>query len=329
MKAAKIIGKGRVELVDIPKPEPKDGEILIRVESSGICGTDLHMYHGQSMGGYPVVPGHEFAGVVEAAGRSVSRFKAGDRVAVEPNLSCGNCPACLENRQHFCRNWQALGVTLPGGMAEYAVAPENAAFDIGDLDSDSGAFVEPLSCVLHGAERLSPRMGDRILLLGTGPIGLLMMRVLRCAGVSGLDVVETDAARRGMAEKEGMGKAFSSFDGVETRRYDSVIDATGVLPVIRASLDFVRDCGTVLFFGVPPEGGTFHIEPYQLFRRELTVMSSFTSLRNSLQAVRLMREGAVRVSDLVSHRPPLADMEKAFNMILEKREPVLKVMVKP
>ncbi|MDR1744149.1 MAG: zinc-dependent alcohol dehydrogenase family protein [Planctomycetota bacterium] len=329
MKAAKIIEKGRVDIVDLPKPEPGDGEVLIRVESSGICGTDLHMYHGQSMGGYPIVPGHEFAGVVEAAGRGTSRFKAGDRVAVEPNLSCGNCPACLENRQHFCRNWQALGVTLPGGMAEYAVAPENAAFGIGDLDSDSGSFVEPLSCVLHGLERLGPRIGDRSLLLGTGPIGLLLMRVLKCAGASGIDVIETDAGRREMAAKEGMGAAFSSFDGVEKRRYDAVIDATGVLAAERDALDFVRDCGTVLYFGVPPEGGTFALEPYQLFRRELTLLSTFTSLRNSLQAVRLMREGAVKVSDLVSHRLPLEDLEKAFTMLIEKREPALKVVMKP
>ncbi len=126
-----------------------------------------------------------------------------------------------------------------------------------------------------------------------------------------------------------MGAAFSSFDGVEKRRYDSVIDATGVLAVEQAAMDFVRDCGTVLYFGVPPEGKSFPIEPYQVFRRELTLMSTFTSLRNSLQAVRLMREGAVKVSDLVSHRPPLADLEKSFKMILEKREPVLKVVVKP
>jgi 2-desacetyl-2-hydroxyethyl bacteriochlorophyllide A dehydrogenase len=250
-------------------------------------------------------------------------------VAVEPNISCGNCPACLENRQHFCHNWQALGVTLPGGMAEYTTLPEAAAFDIGDLDFDSGAFVEPLSCVLHGIERLDPRMGDKVLLLGAGPIGMLLIRVLKAAGVSSIDIVETDAVRRGMAEKEGMGKTLSSFDSVEKRQYDSVIDATGVLVVERAALDFVRDSGKVLYFGVPPEGGEFSIEPYQIFRRELTILSTFTSLRNSLQAVRMMREGVVKVSDLISHRPPLEDLEKAFNMIIGKTEPVLKVVMKP
>ena len=329
MKAAQITGKGRVEIVDIPKPEPRHGEVLIRVESSGICGTDLHMYHGQSMGSYPIVPGHEFAGVVEALGPGTARIKVGERVAVEPNLSCGNCPACLENRQHLCHNWQALGVTLPGGMAEYTVAPEYAVFSLGDLDCDSGSFVEPLSCVLHGVERLNPALGDRILLLGAGPIGLLLMRVMKSAGGSRIDVVETDAGRRAMAEKEGMGAALASLDGVAEKAYDAVVDATGVLAVEQASLKYVRDGGKILFFGVPPEGGTFPLEPYQLFRRELTLLSSFTSLRNSLQVVRLMAGGAVKVSDLVSHRPPLDKLEDSFKLILEKREPVLKVVMKP
>lgn len=329
MKAAQITEKGRVELVDIPQPAPKDGELLIRVHASGICGTDVHIYRGQTMGGYPIIPGHEFAGQVEAVGRGVTRFKAGDRVAVEPNLSCGNCPACLENRQHFCHNWQALGVTLPGGMAEYTVAPENAVFSIGDLDYDSGSFVEPLSCVLHGVERLAPRVGDRVLLCGAGPIGLLMMRVLRLAGASAVDVVELDDKRRGMAAAEALGKTFASFEDLAKRGYDAVIDATGALAAERAALDFVRDSGSVLYFGVPPEGGTFPLEPYQLFRRELKILSSFTSLRNSLQAIRLMREGAIKVADLVSHRLPLADLEKGFKLIIEKKEPTLKVVIQP
>lgn len=329
MKAAQITEKGRVEIVDIPKPAPKDGELLIRVHASGICGTDVHIYRGQTMGGYPIIPGHEFAGQVEAVGRGVTRFKAGDRVAVEPNLSCGNCPACLENRQHFCHNWQALGVTLPGGMAEYTVAPENAVFSIGDLDYDSGSFVEPLSCVLHGVERLAPRVGDRVLLCGAGPIGLLMMRVLRLAGASAVDVVELDDKRRGMAAAEALGKTFASFEDLAKRGYDAVIDATGALAAERAALDFVRDSGSVLYFGVPPEGGTFPLEPYQLFRRELKILSSFTSLRNSLQAIRLMREGAIKVADLVSHRLPLADLEKGFKLIIEKKEPTLKVVIQP
>ncbi len=329
MKAVQILEKHKVAVVDIPRPEPKADEVLIRVEASGICGTDVHMYNGQSMGGYPVVPGHEFAGIVEAVGKDVSRIRVGERVAVEPNLSCNNCPECLENRQHLCRNWAALGVTLPGGMAEYAVAPEYVTFSLGDLDTLSGSFVEPLSCVLHGVERLAPKIGDRILLLGYGPIGMLLLRVLRSGGAAWVDTVETDPGRREMAEREGFGAVMPRLEDAAGTVYDAVIDATGVLAVESAALDLVRPGGKVLLFGVPPEGGTFPFEPYKLFRRELTVLSSFTSLRNSLQAIRMMAKGQVVVSDLVSHRLPVEKLEDAFKMIIEKKEPVLKVIMEP
>lgn len=328
MKAVKILGKGQLELSECPTPVPSAGEILIRVNASGICGTDVHMFEGQSMGGYPVIPGHEFAGDVVGVGAGVSRLRVGDRVAVEPNLSCGNCEECLNNRQHLCLAWQALGVTLPGGMAEYVCAPEPAAFAIGDMSYEAGAFVEPLSCVLHGVERLAPALGDRTLLLGAGPIGLLLVRVLRVYGASVVDVVETDAGRRQAAADENMGKTFAALDDVR-QQYDCVIDATGVPLVQQRTLDLVRSGGTVLYFGVSPEGATFPFEPYKIFRRELKLLSSFTSLRNSLQAIRLLASGRIVVDDLISHRFPLEGLGDAFACIKAKREPVMKIMICP
>ena len=139
---------------------------MIQVMASGICGTDLHIYRGEYMGKYPVIPGHEFSGVVAARGSGVTRFKVGDRVAVEPNIACDNCLNCLNNRQNFCLNWQAIGVTLPGGMEEYVIVPERAAFDIGQLPFEIGAFMEPLSCVVHGIERAHIGMADQVGIFG-------------------------------------------------------------------------------------------------------------------------------------------------------------------
>jgi threonine dehydrogenase-like Zn-dependent dehydrogenase len=111
-----ISSPNEITLSEIDNPIPDSGEALIQVMASGICGTDLHIYHGEYLGDYPVIPGHEFSGVVTAIGSQVERFKIGDRVAVEPNIACDNCEHCLNNRQNFCLNWQAVGVTLPGGM---------------------------------------------------------------------------------------------------------------------------------------------------------------------------------------------------------------------
>jgi D-arabinose 1-dehydrogenase-like Zn-dependent alcohol dehydrogenase len=124
MKALVIEKPGTAYVQTVPVPQLGDYEVRIRVKASGICGTDVHIFRGAYLGTYPVIPGHEFSGIVEETGAKVTRFTVGDRVAVEPNISCDTCPSCLNNRQNFCEHWSAIGVTLPGGMADYAVATE-------------------------------------------------------------------------------------------------------------------------------------------------------------------------------------------------------------
>jgi D-arabinitol dehydrogenase (NADP+) len=168
MRAAKIERPGQMKVIEMECPKPAPDEVLIRVMVSGICGTDIHIVRGEYLGGDPVIPGHEFSGIVEAAGSAATRFQPGDRVAVEPNIACDNCPACLNNRQNFCENWSAVGVTRPGGMSQYTTAPEKVTFAIGNLSFEQAAFMEPLSCVLHGLERLGPELADKIAILGAG-----------------------------------------------------------------------------------------------------------------------------------------------------------------
>lgn len=329
MKAVRIVQPHQVEIAEIPIPTPGEKEILIRVEASGICGTDLHILRGEYMGNYPVIPGHEFSGTVVETGAGVTRFRVGDRVAVEPNLSCDACEECLNNRQNFCRNWQAVGVTLPGGMAEYVVVPEKAAFAVGDLPAEQAAFMEPLSCVLHGMENLSPRMGDRLLIIGAGPIGVQLMRVARLQGAAHITMVERNPARLMFAAEAGADRALSSLDDLSPDSFDAVIDATGVPAVLSRTLDYVRPGGKVLWFGVPRSDAAMTLEPFKIFRKGLTVMGSFTSKRNSYQAVALLQSGALRVDDLISHRLPLADFLRGCELLEQGAEGVKKVMILP
>lgn len=208
MKAITIANPNDVEIVEMPQPEPAEGEVVIKVMACGICGTDIHIFRGEYMGKYPVIPGHEFSGVVERVGRGVAHFKPGNRVAVEPNISCQNCRNCLNNRENFCENWQAVGVTRPGGMAQYVAVPESAVFDIGDIPFEIAAFMEPLSCVLHGIERVGIRMGDRVLILGAGPIGILLLKSVLLRGVVEVTVVEKNPARREFAQRLGLKRRF-------------------------------------------------------------------------------------------------------------------------
>jgi D-arabinitol dehydrogenase (NADP+) len=181
-----------IKLVERDIPEPDPGEVLIEVMASGICGTDIHIFNGEYLGAYPVIPGHEFSGVVMSTGNLITRFKVGDRVAVEPNIACDNCIHCLNNRQNFCLNWQAIGVTLPGGMEQYVTAPEKAVFSIGDLPFEQGAFMEPLSCVVHGVERARLKLADQVAILGAGPIGNLILQISRLRGTAQLTVLENN-----------------------------------------------------------------------------------------------------------------------------------------
>ena len=323
MKSVVIQRPNEISLANMDFPEPGPGQLMIQVMASGICGTDLHIYRGEYMGKYPVIPGHEFSGVVTSVGSQVTRFQAGDRVAIEPNIACDNCVHCLNNRQNFCVNWQAIGVTLPGGMEEYVLVPEKAAFSIGDLPFEHGAFMEPLSCVVHGIERTNIDMADHVAILGAGPIGCLMLQMARLQGAAHITVMESNPGRADLALQLGADRVLHNMDDMQTDYYDVVIDATGAIPVMNRTIDFVRKGGTVLLFGVPPSGRTLEFEGFKIFQKGLKILSSFTSVRNSFQAVGLLQSGQIQVGSLISHHLPLEDMPHALELI-ESRDPAVK-----
>ena len=318
-----------IQLVQRDVPEPGPGEVLIQVMASGICGTDIHIYNGEYLGAYPVIPGHELSGVVAAIGESITRFQIGDRVAVEPNIACDNCTNCLNNRQNFCLNWQAIGVTLPGGMEQYVTVPEKAVYSIGVLPFEQGAFMEPLSCVIHGVERARIRLADQVLILGAGPIGNLLLQMCRLQGATQVTMLENNSGRAELARQMGADLVVSRLEELRLDHYDVVIDATGVIPVMSRTIDFARPGGTVLLFGVPAAGKTMEVEAFKIFQKGLTILSSFTSVRNSYQAVDLLRTSQIDVKPLISHRLSLGEMPAAIDLI-ERHDPgVMKVIILP
>ncbi len=329
MKAVEIIKPFQIAYVDIPRPKHSQGEVLIRVMASGICGTDIHIFRGSYMGNYPIIPGHEFSGIIEETGNNITRHKVGDRVAVEPNISCDNCYNCLNNRQNFCSNWQAIGVTKSGAMAQYVTVPEKLVFSISNIPFEHGAFVEPLSCVLHGIDRAKITIADRVLILGAGPIGILILQTVRIKGAAEVTVVERNKSRALFAEKSGADISFSNLAELKQDYYDTVIDATGSIEVMSKAIDFARSGGSILFFGVPHSGKLMQIEPFKLFKKGLNIISSFTSVRNSYQAVKLLTFERIKVNDLISHRLPLEELGHGIELIERGEESVKKVMILP
>ena len=334
MRTVVIEGPERVHVAASAKPSAGEAEVVIRVAASGICGTDVHIFKGDYLGEYPVIPGHEFAGEVVELGPGVSEFKLGDRVAVEPNLSCGHCRFCQLHQENFCENWQAIGVGLPGGMAEYVAAPVSAVFDIGDLPFETAAFMEPLSCVLHGMEKVKVRRGESIVIIGAGPIGLLLAQVAREQGAERIVMADRIASRLNLARQIVADEAVNTRDSWEPIRqmmpdgYDVAIDATGVPEVIERTIDLVRRGGGVLWFGVAPIEGIVRVKPFDVFRNGLSIYSSFCSLRNSRQALELLSSGAVKADQLVSHRLPLEAFERGIKL-LDHPEGAMKIQLIP
>lgn len=304
-------------------------EVLIKVMASGICGTDIQIYRGEYLGSYPIVPGHEFSGIVEGVGDAVSRFTVGEHVAIEPNISCDNCAACLENRQNFCENWNGVGVTLPGGMAEYAIVPEKAVFSIEGLSFEAGSFVEPLSCVLHGIKRTHIRQADRILILGAGPIGILLLQTALLQGASHITQVDLNEKRLELAQHYGATIVHQGVGQLKDDYYDVVIEATGTAGLMDRTLRYVRKGGTILLFGVPNRDAKLTLDAFPIFEKGVTFLSSYTSVRNSIQAVRLLQSKRINVDSLVSHVLPLKEFERGVSLLETGSEGVLKVLINP
>ena len=167
MRSARLGQPGAMRVEDRPLPVPGQNDVLVRVEAAGICGSDRHMFRGEYPTALPVTLGHEFCGIVEAAGSAVSQVRAGERITADPNIGCGYCPACRAGRVNLCERLQAIGVTRDGGFAEYVVIPETQAIALpADLDPLHGAFSEPLACCLHGLDVAAIRPGDSVAVLG-------------------------------------------------------------------------------------------------------------------------------------------------------------------
>jgi 2-desacetyl-2-hydroxyethyl bacteriochlorophyllide A dehydrogenase len=183
--------------------------------------------------------------------------------------------------------------------------------------------------VLHGVQRAAPELADRIAILGAGPIGCLLLQTVRLKGACEVTMVDKNQARLDAARGLGADACLDSLDALKTDFYDLVIDATGAIPVMSRTMEFARHGGKVLLFGVPPNGQKMNIEAFPIFRKGLTILSSFTSVRNSLQAVDLLSSGRIQVAGLISHRLPLEEFQHGIELIEAGRENVKKVMIFP
>ena len=321
MQAVQVEAPGQARMVEVETPVPGPGEVLIEVAAAGICGTDLHIFHGEYESTYPIIPGHEFSGTVAAVGQGVQRYRPGDRVTADPNVPCNRCPACQRNAPNQCHDLGAIGVTQPGAFARYVLAPEGNVFAIGSIPFAAAAMVEPLACVVWGLKRVQVQPGDAVLIFGAGPMGCLMLQAVRHAGAT--TVVVTDVVPWRLERAAELGATATVLaDEHQTEQlqalaplcYDIVADATGRPEVLESAFDYVRPRGKVWVFGVCPPGAKATFVPYDVFRKDLSIVGSFAVCRTFQESIVLIQNGAIQVEPLISHRLPLDRFQEGLEL---------------
>ncbi len=315
MRAAVIEAPGKVTVTTVPDPTPGPREVVVDVAACGLCGTDLHILQGEFAPTLPVVPGHEFAGEVVGLGSEVTELAIGDRVAVDPSLYCNECRYCRAGRNNLCDRWRAIGVTVAGGAAEYAVAPVANCVRLPDhVGLQDAALIEPLSCAVRGYDVLNSRLGSHVLIYGSGTMGLMMLELAKRTGAASVDVVDVNAERLATAEKLGCSQSALSADALgRPSGWDVVVDATGNAAAIQDGLDRVAKAGTFLQFGVSDYAATATISPYRIYNQEITVTGSMAVLHSYERAAELFATGVLDPQVFISHRLPLTQYPQALD----------------
>jgi 2-desacetyl-2-hydroxyethyl bacteriochlorophyllide A dehydrogenase len=336
MKAALFERPGSLNVVERPLRRLGHGEVLVQVDACGICGTDVHIVEGKSRSKPPVVLGHEYAGTIVDLGKEVQGCSPGDRVGIDPNIACGTCYYCRRGLVHLCLNLRALGVDIDGGMAESNIVPAAQLYPVPQgMTIEQSAFVEPVSCAVHGIDRARIRPGDSVVIIGGGTIGLIMLQLARLSGASRVIVAEPLRHKRELAGLLGADELLDPLTdnlrdaviGLTAVGADVVIECVGKPETAGLAVDLARRGGTVEFFGVCPVGETVPLEPNKVYARELTIVGSYVNPHSFARSIALLESGRVRVDRFQIDRFPLAGVHEALALQREGR--TIKSIIQP
>jgi len=314
VRAAVVQAVNDVDVMTVEDPVPGPRDVVVEVAACGICGTDLHILDGEFAPSLPIIPGHEFAGVVVARGSDARELALGERVAVDPSLYCNECHYCRIGHNNLCERWNAIGVSVPGGAAQYAVAPVGNCVRLPErIRLEDAALIEPLSCAIRGYDVLRSQLGAHVLIYGSGTMGLMMLQLAKRTGAASVDVVDINPERLVTAAALGCSSTATSADDLDQPRgWELVIDATGAGPAIQDGLSRVAPGGTFLQFGVASYDTRVTIEPYRIYNKEITITGSMAVLHSFERAAELFATGVLDPDVFISDRLPLEDYAEAL-----------------
>ena len=321
MKSVVFCEPDKLVVEDRPIPEVGEYDVLVKVHACGICGTDVHILHGEHIVEFPVIPGHEFSGEVVEIGSEVVNVHVGDRVTIDPNIVDHTCYFCRRGEINLCENLTAVGVNFDGGYAEFCRVPAVQVYKVPDgVSLDEAAMAEPLACCIHGADQANIMPGSTVVVLGAGSIGLILVQLARISGARHIIVSEPDERKRSLAAQLGADAQLNPlaedvFAEVLTRTSvgaDIVIESAGRLETAELALKLARRGGTVLQFGVVSPNQVAKVAPYDVYYKELTIRGSFVNPVTHSRAVELLASKQVDVVPLVTHRFPLDKAAEAL-----------------
>ncbi len=341
MRAAVLVAPRQIELRDVPEPTVGPDDVLVAPRAIGICGSDMHLYRhgriGTSVVERPLILGHEPAGEVVAVGDRVQGLAPGDRVILEPGIACGACFWCHRGGYNLCPNVRFLGIPpSDGAMADRVAVPSRFVHRMPDgMGWSDGAMIEPFAIGLQAVKSAGVATGDAVVILGAGPIGLMILQAARIAGATTL--IAVDVAERPLAMARRLG-ATAALDGragglaervrelTEGRGADHAIEAVGAEQTVRTAVELVRRGGTVTLVGIAAEPG-IPLDTIKVVRTGLTIRSSFRYAHVHPAAIRLAAEGRVDLQTLVTRHYRIEDVAGAFEEVEAKKSEIVKAIV--
>ena len=336
---ASLVSKEKFVLQEVGKPEPEKNQVLVDVACCGVCGSDLHAFHGtHPFMSFPVVMGHEFSGCISHVGRGVTDFQKGQKVTVLPVISCGKCLNCISGRRNVCQKRKILGGQVSGAYTETFAVNSNMVIPIPDsLALEKAALAEPVAVAVHTVKRSKLTHGEKVLVVGCGPIGFFIAQVLKALMKTGkLLVVDKNPFRVGIAEKNGLRAVVTNDDNFEdvlrtefgNDLYDTVFECSGQVKVMDDLLGLARSGSRMVLVSILPSPQNMR-NITSISEHELEVIGTSTYLEEDFtQAVSLLAEGKVGTDGVITHYFPLRDVEKAFTFLSKPDNEAFKVLLK-
>lgn len=328
---------GKIEFREIDKPQPQAGEVLIQVRRIGVCGSDIHVYHGKHpYTGYPVVQGHEVSGIVAEVGPGVAEFQPGDKVVFMPQVTCGKCYPCQTGQYHICDHLKVMGFQTDGAGQEYfPVAAEKVLKLPENVSLDEGAMVEPVSVAVHALRRFGSVSGAHVLVLGAGTIGSLVGQCARALGAAKVMITDISDYKVEMAKtcgfekvvnprKEDFAKAVVEYMG--ERKADVIFECVGVQDTITSAIEIARKGSTIVVVGVFGQKPVVDLGLVQ--DHELTLIGTLMYQKEDyLRAIELVSGGRLCLGPMITHRFPFRQYLEAYHTIESSGGNYIKVMI--